>query len=93
MVTVRDITGLFGREVFTTKGLYAGKVEDVKIDMNKFRIRAIVVDAARGSFLANLAGGKRGVVVPFSMVQSAGDIVIIKHVTGPVGAEMEEAVQ
>ena len=40
----------------------------------------MVVDAVKGSFLSALVGDKKGVIVPFQMVQSVGDIVIIKHV-------------
>ena len=37
--------------------------------------------AVRGGFFASMVGDKKGVVVPYAMVQSVGDIVIIKHVS------------
>ena len=46
--------------------------------------------AFAGSFLADLVGDKKGVIVPYSMVQSIGDVVIIKHIQ-PASAEQEEA--
>lgn len=90
MVTIKDVTALYGKDVFTTKGQYAGKIEDVEADLNRFRLRAIIVDAARGSFLASMVGGKKGVIIPFQMVQATGDIVLIKHMSGPVGDFAEE---
>lgn len=77
----KTMTELQGRDIFTDKGAYCGKVADVEFDLSKFRLRAIVVDAAKGSFLANVVGGKRGVIVPYSMVKAIGDIVLIKHIS------------
>jgi sporulation protein YlmC with PRC-barrel domain len=47
------------------------------------------VDAVRGSHLATMVGDKKGVIVPFTMVQSVGDVVIIKHIQ-PTSVESEE---
>ncbi len=87
MVKVETFSELVDKEVFTERGAYCGKVSDVELDLDKFRVRAIVVDAVRGSFLSSLVGGKKGVVIPFQVVQSIGDIVIIKQ----FNAEMLEA--
>ncbi len=80
MVTSKSYADTVKKDVFTTKGSYAGKIADVDLDMEKFRIRSIVVDALKGSFLSSMVGEKRGVIVPFQMVQAIGDIVIIKHI-------------
>ncbi len=77
---VRSFNDLIKKDVFTHKGVYCGKVTDIGIDPDKLRLKSIVVDAVRGSFLASIVGDKRGVVVPYAMVQSVGDIVIIKHI-------------
>jgi sporulation protein YlmC with PRC-barrel domain len=78
VVTIRRITDLFEREVFTTKGQYCGRVKDVEIDLTKGRIRAIVVEAAKGTLLEAMLGGKKSIIVPYSLLSSFGDIVIIK---------------
>src|SRR3989338_2125996 len=92
----RMMTELQGRDIFTDKGAYCGKVTDIEFDLSKFRLRAIVVDAAKGSFLANVVGGKRGVIVPYSMVKAIGDIVLIKHISAqsdmPAGASIPQTV-
>lgn len=88
-ITVKSFSNMTGKDVFTHKGVYCGRVIDVGLDLEKFRVKALVVDAVRGSFLATLVGDKKGVIVPFSMVQSVGDVVIIKHIS-PTSVETEE---
>jgi len=88
-ITVKSLAEMSRKDVFTDKGVYCGKITDIGIDLERFRVRSLVVDAVRGSFLASLVGNKRGVVVPFTMVQSVGDVVIIKHIT-PSTIEAEE---
>ena len=81
MVTVRNYSETARKDVFTTKGAYCGKIGDLDLDLEKFRVKSIVVDAVRGSFLSSILGEKKGVIVPFAMVQAIGDIIIIKHIT------------
>lgn len=89
-INVKDVSEVFGKDVFTDRGAYCGKISDLEFDITKFKIRAIVIEAVRGSYLANVVGGKRGVIVPFPMVQAVGDVVIIKHITAPAGEMTEE---
>ncbi|MEK6887934.1 MAG: PRC-barrel domain-containing protein [Candidatus Aenigmatarchaeota archaeon] len=88
-ITMKSFSDMTRKDVFTHKGVYCGKVIDVGLDLEKFRVKSLVVDAVRGSFLASLVGDKKGVIVPFSMVQSVGDVVIIKHIS-PTAVETEE---
>ncbi len=89
-ITAKDLSEMFGKDVFTNKGVYCGKVADLEINMSKFRVRALVIEAVRGSFLANMVGGKKGVIVPYQMVENVGDVVIIKHITTPTMPEEKE---
>jgi len=84
MVTTCGYAEMSKKDVFTTKGSYCGKIADLDLDLEKFRVKSIIVDAVKGSFLSSMVGEKRGVIVPFTMVQSVGDIVIIKHITPTV---------
>lgn len=84
MVTVRDIKEMFGRDVFTDRGLYCGKINDLHIDLDKFRLKSLEIESVKGSFLSSLVGSKKGVIVPFQMIEAIGDIVIIKHIKGPI---------
>ena len=88
-ITVKDISEMFSKDVFTDKGFYCGKVSDVEFDLTRFKVRAIVIEAAKGTFLGKMVGGKRGIIVPYQMVQSIGDIVLIKHIATPLPEEGE----
>jgi sporulation protein YlmC with PRC-barrel domain len=92
-ITVKNMTEMFGKDVFTNKGVYAGKVADVEINLAKFRTRALIVEAAKGSFLSSIVGGKRGVIIPYQLVDSIGDVVIIKHISTPTMPEEEVGTQ
>lgn len=80
-ISVESFSNMTKKDVFTNKGVYCGKIADIGLDFEKFRVKSIVVDAIKGSFLASMVGDKKGVVVPFAMVQSVGDIVIVKHIS------------
>lgn len=88
-INTKSFSEMVKKDVFTAKGVYCGKITDVGLDMEKYRVKSVVIDAVRGSFLAQMVGDKRGVIVPFTMVQSVGDIVIIKHIS-PTSVETEE---
>lgn len=79
-VSVKDISDMFAKDVFTNKGFYCGKVSDMEFDLSRYKVRSLVVEAARNSLLGKMVAGKKGVVVPYNMVQSVGDVVIIKHI-------------
>lgn len=83
-ITVKNISEMFGKDVFTDKGYYCGKVSDVEFDLSRFKVRAIVIEAVKGTFLGRMVSGKKGIIVPYPMIQSIGDVVIIKHISGPL---------
>ncbi|MEM5824795.1 MAG: PRC-barrel domain-containing protein [Candidatus Aenigmatarchaeota archaeon] len=78
-ITIKNIVELYDKDVFTTKGQYAGRVKDVEIDLSRGRIRALAVEVAKGSFLEAILGGKKTLIVPYSLISSIGDIVLIKY--------------
>lgn len=83
VVNEQEMSEVLGKDIFTDKGSYCGKIADVEFDLAKFRLRAIVVDAAKGSYLASVVGGKRGVIIPYAMIRAVDDIAIIKHISAP----------
>lgn len=91
-ISVKDIADMFGKDVFTTKGYYAGKVSDIEFDLSRFKIRSLIIEAARGSVLGRMVGGKKGIIVPYPVVTAIGDVVIIKHVVS-AEADAEEAME
>ncbi|MBL7169656.1 MAG: PRC-barrel domain-containing protein [Candidatus Aenigmarchaeota archaeon] len=88
-ITVKDISEMFSKDVFTDRGFYCGKVSDVEFDLSRFKARALVIEAAKGTFLGKMVGGKKGIIVPYQMVQAIGDIVLIKHIATPLPEEGE----
>ncbi|MFB6265634.1 MAG: PRC-barrel domain-containing protein, partial [Candidatus Nanohaloarchaea archaeon] len=87
---VENMTDVVDKDVFTDNGAYCGKVRDIELDFPKFKVRALVVDAASGSYLAEKVGGKKGVIVPFSMVNAVQDVVMIEHFRGDVQTSEEK---
>lgn len=73
-----DYSDITKKDVFTNNGAYCGTLTDVELNLAKFTVRAIVVAAEQGSYLAQKVGGSKDVVIPYDMVESIDDIVIIK---------------
>ena len=80
-VSVKEVSDMLSKDVFTNKGFYVGKINELEFDLTKYKVRALVGEAAKGSAIGKMVGNKRGVVVPYSMVQSVGDVVIMKHIS------------
>ncbi|MFB6203973.1 MAG: PRC-barrel domain-containing protein [Candidatus Nanohaloarchaea archaeon] len=88
---ILDFSNVKEKDVFTTKGSYCGKVKDVEINLGKFAVRAVVVAAEKGSYLAQKVGGSKNVIIPYRMVEAVDDIIIIKDFqTSDVGEEEAE---
>ena len=82
-IQVSAVSQTWMKDVFTDKGMYCGKVEDVECDLKRFKLRAIIVKAAKGSYLSEMLGKKKGIIIPYPMVKAIGDIVLIKHFAVP----------
>jgi sporulation protein YlmC with PRC-barrel domain len=93
MVKVASVSDTWQKDVFTTQGQYCGKVEDVECDLRRFKLRSLIVKAVKGSYMTNMLGEKKGMIVPFPMVEAIGDVIIIKHIAGPVTEEMPEELE
>lgn len=74
---ILDFSTIKGKDVFTSSGSYCGKVKDVELNLGKFAARAVVVGAEQGSYLAQKVGGSKNVVIPYRMVQSIDDVIIM----------------
>lgn len=90
---ILDFSDINSKDVFTRKGSYCGTLKDVELQLGKFAVRAIVVSAAKGSYLAQKVGGTRNVVIPYRMVESVDDIVVIKDFKTENVSEDEEAAE
>ncbi|OPY28460.1 MAG: PRC-barrel domain protein [Methanocella sp. PtaU1.Bin125] len=73
---IDDITSLFDLNVYTDKGVYAGKVADVQIDASERRIAMLALSNYNKDLFTIES---RTILVPYRIVTAAKDIVIIKH--------------
>jgi sporulation protein YlmC with PRC-barrel domain len=64
---------------------------DLDLDLERYKIKSVTIETVAGSLLAKMIGGKKkGIIIPFAMVQAVGDVVIIKHITTFPTEEVEE---
>jgi sporulation protein YlmC with PRC-barrel domain len=71
-----ELTSLMDLKVYTDKGKYVGKVDDVIIDPNEKRISALAIgDVNRDVFDVPA----KGIRLPYRWVLAVGDIIIIKQ--------------
>lgn len=90
-IVVKDVKEVFGKDVFTEKGMYCGRISDLEFDLSKFKVKSLIIDICKGSILEKIiSGGKKGVVVPYSMVRAIGDIILIKDITTSLPTPTEE---
>ena len=84
----KQITELFGLNVYTEKSIFVGEVEDVLIDVDGKKMEAIVV----GKLNPDLVDIKnyKGLKIPFRIIGSIGDIILIRHLPGAFKGGFEE---
>jgi sporulation protein YlmC with PRC-barrel domain len=74
---ISEISTLFGLKVYTDEGRYIGKVEDVVIDLDRRQVKGL----ALGDYNRVLIDSRApGIIIPYRLVKSVGDIILIKDV-------------
>jgi len=81
MLKMKKVSECYDMKVFTDEGDYFGDVEEIIVTTNK--IFGWRVKATRNSFLTQVLGNAKGVVVPHPLVKSMGDIMIINKQAVP----------
>ncbi|MFH1256368.1 MAG: PRC-barrel domain-containing protein [Candidatus Diapherotrites archaeon] len=89
-MTIR-LSKLFGMDIYTTDGEYKGKIFDLVINLEKGRIETITTEPlkARSKQEAKKIISEKS--IPYKLVKSAKDIVVINSGRAAVEAEEEEA--
>lgn len=85
---MKKISETYNMKVFTDGGDYFGDVEESILTSNKvfgWRVRA-----TKNSFLANVLGNAKGVIVPHQLVKAMGDVMIISKSAVPSYSGDEE---
>ena len=83
-----DLSSLYGLDLYTDRGIYVGKIEDVSVDVTEKRISGLVVKNVNPNAFNVGKSKKKGVIIPYRWVIAIGDIALIKHVN--VRRRMEE---
>ncbi len=89
-IQVASVSETLSKDVFTDKGRYCGKIEDLECDLKRFKIRSLVVRALKGSYLTKMLGGKKGLIIPYPMLLAISDVVIVKHISTPMAEDVAE---
>jgi len=82
-----ELTSIHGLEVYTTKGKYVGRVDDIVLDPNDRKISGLAVgDINKDLFNVNT----KGIVIPYRWVTAVGDIVLMRQIEIKKTAEKKE---
>jgi sporulation protein YlmC with PRC-barrel domain len=73
-----EITSLLGLEVYTQKGVFVGKVDDIVLNPEQGAVSGL----ALGDVNRDLFDQKsKGIIIPYRWVTAIGDIIIMRHLT------------
>jgi sporulation protein YlmC with PRC-barrel domain len=89
MLKMRKISDSYSMKVFTDSGDYFGDIEESIL--TKTKIFGWRVKATRNSYLSQVLGSAKGVIVPHQLVKAIGDIMIISRAAVPSYSPEEEA--
>ena len=81
MLKMKQISETYNLKVYTDDADYFGDIEEAIVTQNK--ISGWRVKATKNSFLANLLGNAKGVIIPHRLVKSIGDIVLVSKSAVP----------
>ncbi len=86
-----EISTLFGLNVYTEKGIYVGKVNDVVLEIEEQKATGLAISKLNPDLFD---AADKGVVIPFRWVIAVGDIVIMRQIAGQFKkSEMKESVE
>ncbi|WP_054848453.1 PRC-barrel domain-containing protein [Methanoculleus chikugoensis] len=77
-----QITEMFGLRVYTDRAVFIGNVDDVVLDVDQKKIDALAVGELNPPEIGGEVKGYTGLQIPFRIVKSVGDIVIVRHIPG-----------
>ncbi|MFH0904382.1 MAG: PRC-barrel domain-containing protein [Methanobacteriota archaeon] len=72
-----EVSTMFGLNVYTDRGIYIGKVNDVVLEVNERKVTGLAVSRLNPAMFDT---SKNGVVIPYRWVTAVGDVVLIRHV-------------
>ncbi len=72
-----EVSTLFGLNVYTERGVYIGKVDDVMLEVGEKKVHGLAVKKLNPDMFDD-AG--KGTIIPYRLVTAVADIVLIRHV-------------
>ena len=72
-----EVSTMFGLNVYTDRGIYIGKVNDVVLEVKERKVTRLAVSRLNPEMFDT---SKTGVVIPYRWVTAVGDVVLIRHV-------------
>ncbi|MDD4244834.1 MAG: PRC-barrel domain-containing protein [Candidatus Methanomethylophilaceae archaeon] len=72
---LEEVNNVIGLEVYTPDGMFLGQVDRVILDVPNKKLDGLFLERASPVFV----DGGVSINIPYSWVQSVGDIVILKH--------------
>ncbi|VVB89723.1 PRC-barrel domain protein [uncultured archaeon] len=72
-----EVSTLFGLNVYTDKGVYIGKVNDVVLEVNEKKVSGLAVTKLNPQMFDTTG---KGVVIPYRWVTAVADVILIRHV-------------
>ncbi len=83
-----QITELFELPVYTDRAVRVGVVDDIVVDVDQKKIDSLAVGELNPEI--GEVKGYSGMQIPFRIVKSVGDIVIIRHIPGLFRSPVKE---
>lgn len=77
---LEEINNVIGLEVYTPEGIFLGQVDRVILDIPNRKVDGLFMETASPV----LVDEGVSINIPYSWVQSVGDIIILKHFPGRV---------
>ncbi len=81
MLKMRRLSDTYNMKVFTDNGDYFGDIEESIL--TKTKVFGWRVRATKNSYLSQVLGSAKGVIVPHQLVKAMGDIMIISRAAVP----------
>jgi len=82
---LEEISELIGLQVYTSKGIYLGNVNNIIIDINTAKVDGLFISETNPLLVED----SKNVSVPFRWIQSIGDVVILRFFPGRVAVRVE----
>lgn len=83
-----EVSTLFGVNVYTDKGVYVGRVDDVILDPNESKISGLAIGKINQDMFESAES--KGVVLPYRWVTAVGDVILIKQVFSKFKKKIED---